>query len=937
MPMYRKRAARRCPSQRPRRSGRVRNVASLVAIVLLFTACGGGDSAAPTTPTPPGSPPGSPPGEPVVASIDLSRTSADLVPGERLALSATTRATGGTVLTGRPVTWRSTAPQVATVGADGDVTAVATGTAEVIASSGSASATARITVRDGGLVGPAGGTVTADSGAVQLVIPPGAVAAPLAVTVRRLAAPPGVDTSVRVAYEFGPSGTQFAVPVQVRLRFAEGLSADSVVQFLRVRRFTDGRWHDLDSVFVLPRSRYVEGRTSSFSTYGLGWGFSIVHIRAQPATTTMYAGESRSIVFVLTDKDGRSLSAADFDTPSNGRLRWSTDGELQASISGLSAIVRPTSAVPNLRVTLTWEHNGLWQCQETERFVRGRCAIGWEQGQNGIDTLWANTPDAATILMAGPVRAMASAVVTVVNVPVASVLVTPDSSTVAVGATRQLTATVRDSAGGTLTGRVVSWSTSNSAIASVSSTGLVTGHAPGTVTITATSEGRSGTARVTAMGSASPVALLVIDPVNTPIEVGLEYPLAAVAYDSGGAVIANAPVVWTALDPAIATVSPDGVVTGVATGTGARIRAASGGRTSLQRVDVVPASPIVRGIPAAGNGHVCLLRDDGSVWCWGKGDHGALGNGSTVPAQSTPVQVAGGPYVALSAGGGGELLQGNYGSTCALRQGGQAECWGSNFTGQLGDGTTTMRTTPVSVSGGGFSRIWVGAGRTCAVGAGGGGWCWGSNVGATGTTDSPLLTPRMLVGLPNVSVIAPGGSAACALSGAGARCWGSGTVGMLGNGSFLSSSVPVAVAGGGFDDLVGSATHMCGLAGVATWCWGANDGGRLGIGGTTGNSNVPVLVAGAPAFTKLAAGGSGTCGLDATGAAWCWGGIVGSSTPVRVPGGHQFTEITVGGFVACGAATTGIWCWGNNEFGQLGNGRVVSWPQKIPVKVRFPQ
>jgi alpha-tubulin suppressor-like RCC1 family protein len=100
---------------------------------------------------------------------------------------------------------------------------------------------------------------------------------------------------------------------------------------------------------------------------------------------------------------------------------------------------------------------------------------------------------------------------------------------------------------------------------------------------------------------------------------------------------------------------------------------------------------------------------------------------------------------------------------------------------------------------------------------------------------------------------------------------------------------------------------------------------------------VPVLVAGAPAFTKLAAGGSGTCGLDATGAAWCWGGIVGSSTPVRVPGGHQFTEITVGGFVACGAATTGIWCWGNNEFGQLGNGRVVSWPQKIPVKVRFPQ
>src|SRR5207244_516396 len=102
------------------------------------------------------------------------------------------------------------------------------------------------------------------------------------------------------------------------------------------------------------------------------------------------------------------------------------------------------------------------------------------------------TPGSATITATSEGKSGTSSV-TVTNVPVASVEVTPPSASVQAGQTVQLTGTPRDAGGNPLSGRTVTWSSSNTSVATVSNSGLVSGVTPGTATITATSEGKSGT------------------------------------------------------------------------------------------------------------------------------------------------------------------------------------------------------------------------------------------------------------------------------------------------------------------------------------------------------------------------------------------------------------------------------------------------------------
>jgi alpha-tubulin suppressor-like RCC1 family protein len=182
----------------------------------------------------------------------------------------------------------------------------------------------------------------------------------------------------------------------------------------------------------------------------------------------------------------------------------------------------------------------------------------------------------------------------------------------------------------------------------------------------------------------------------------------------------------------------------------------------------------------------------------------------------------------------------------------------------------------------------------------------------------------------------------CALAADGAAwCWGQGSLGQLGNHATIAQTTPARVAGGiTFGSLAAGSSHVCGVtAAGAVWCWGYDDYGELGLvtGACNNNlrffscSDVPMAVPGAPPLDSIVAAAFTTCGLARDGAAWCWGlndhgqrgtgGPVGvaTDTPARVVGGLTFQAITLDVNHACARTAGGIlYCWGSNDFGQLG-------------------
>src|SRR6185436_992107 len=139
--------------------------------------------------------------------------------------------------------------------------------------------------------------------------------------------------------------------------------------------------------------------------------------------------------------------------------------------------------------------------------------------------------------------------ITVTVVPVASVSVSPATATLTVGQTAQLTATPKDANGNPLTGRTVTWSTSNAAVAAVSGNGLVTGGAAGTATITASSEGQNGTAAMTV--SVVPVASVSVSPASATVLVGQTVQLTATAKDANGSPLPGRAVTWASSAPGV--------------------------------------------------------------------------------------------------------------------------------------------------------------------------------------------------------------------------------------------------------------------------------------------------------------------------------------------------------------------------------------------------
>jgi alpha-tubulin suppressor-like RCC1 family protein len=244
--------------------------------------------------------------------------------------------------------------------------------------------------------------------------------------------------------------------------------------------------------------------------------------------------------------------------------------------------------------------------------------------------------------------------------------------------------------------------------------------------------------------------------------------------------------------------------------------------TRTAPVDVVGLGSAASAV-TSGDRHTCALTSGGSAQCWGWNGYGQLGDG-TWNDRHTPAGVLGldSDVAALSAGGG---------HTCALTTSGVVKCWGGNWAGQLGDGTTDYRQAPVAVTGlGQASAVTTGSQHTCALTIAGGVKCWGSY----GFEQSGNRTPVDVIGLDQgVTAIASGNGHACALmTGGGVKCWGANWAGQLGVGRRDPSDTPLDVrwVGGAAVALTAGGQHTCALtAGGAVKCWGANNYGQLGV------------------------------------------------------------------------------------------------------------
>lgn len=382
-----------------------------------------------------------------------------------------------------------------------------------------------------------------------------------------------------------------------------------------------------------------------------------------------------------------------------------------------------------------------------------------------------------------------------------------------------------------------------------------------------------------------------------PMAVGAEVTLAAAVTDAASHAVPNVFVIWGSLNPAVATAGGDGVV-----------RALAPGRTTIY---------------ASYQGAVTSLEITVS---------GAVGGFREISA-------------ALS-------------HTCALDQRGFAWCWGSNYTGQLGDGSWTSRSVPVAVAGGlRFSTIATGDAHTCAVTVDGEGYCWGANffgqLGNNASPRVPAITPQRVVGTQRWRSMHLGGAVSCGITTSGEGwCWGigdDGHIGLSGPAEYPSAATfgeprRVTEDPGPWQSFDIVPMLSCGVT--------ANGRGLC-------TQDYPSLITTASAagvtwraiqlndrsytLGSYTTGAPFACGLTTAGEVRCWGhgeygalgGTISTAEDVTAPrvvyGDQGYEALGVGSRFACGLRGGAAFCWGRNDQGQVGFN--ASHDRSVPTPV----
>jgi hypothetical protein len=291
--------------------------------------------------------------------------------------------------------------------------------------------------------------------------------------------------------------------------------------------------------------------------------------------------------------------------------------------------------------------------------------------------------------------------------------------------------------------------------------------------------------------------------------------------------------------------------------------------------------------------------------------------------------------------------------SCAVLDTGAVECWGNNDHGQLGSSGANISNRPLPVAG--IRDAWTvtaGWGHTCVLTKSGGVMCWGYNkngeLGNGATADSAV--PVAVTGLASgVLAIDAGDDHTCAVTDDGiVYCWGFNQYGQLGDGSTTTRAVPVPVPGLGGDHAIAVAAgwgHTCALTSEKNVkCWGNDEYGQLGYGEMEPYRYNPMNLAGFErSIDRISADGGQSCALTIYGGIACWGnnkyGQLGDGTadpktvPTNAVGLEQGMRAVAAGWNhTCGIKIDGgVLCWGWNYYGQLGDGSKASRPTPAAV------
>jgi uncharacterized protein YjdB len=550
----------------------------------------------------------------------LARDTASLVRGASLTLVATPRDAAGNPLS-RNVAWISSDATKVRVDSLGVVTGVAVGTARIVATSEGKSATATVSVKEGALVGASGANLSALGGVVTLSIPAGALTASTMITIEQTTSAPADPRLVpETLVHLGPPGAAFGRPVTLGLRYDPArVPTGPPARLLAIHRADSSSWIEVPGAVADVATRTVRADLSTVGRYAVLAGRFVESVAVEPATSSMAVGQSLQLTTHVLAANGDTLREREVSWTSSSPMhaRVSSSGVVTAVAAGgpvaITALVEgvrgsalvsigPPTPAPVASVTVapnrsTIHEGASLELTSIERDSSDNVLAGRTKVWTSSNAAIASVSPAGLVTgvsAGGPVTVSAtsegvtgSAVVTVVPVPVARVVVTPATASVLLGASAQLSASAYDSSGKLLHGRSYVWKSSNPTIASVSPTGIVTGVGlGGPVSIIARSEGISGSSMVSVL--AVPVAAVTVTPATSSIAQGASTQLISTERDSAGNVLTGRQRTWTSSDPAVASVSSTGLVTGVSPGGPVTITSTSEGVAGTASVSVLP-------------------------------------------------------------------------------------------------------------------------------------------------------------------------------------------------------------------------------------------------------------------------------------------------------------------------------------------------------------